>query len=124
MGLKLVWIILDLEKGIKKYSEMHFLKPSALEKDKVEIFLQQVKKYLYYNCTICHRRLYRCSVKIFKDEKNQIFTSLLYHSVKSPNKKSTYIKYVIKHYIKQSEIKWIYSLHQMSEKILRNQKTS
>ena len=55
--------------------------------DKVENFLQQVKRGPYYICTICHRKLCQRSVRLFKHEKYHILATELYHPVKSFDKK-------------------------------------
>ena len=50
--------------------------------DNVENFLQQVKQSPFCICTICHRSLYQCNVRIFNNEKYIIHIAELHHPVK------------------------------------------
>ena len=51
--------------------------------NKVEKFCQQIRKGLYFICTVCHRCLYRRSIKLFEHEKYHILTAELFCSVRS-----------------------------------------
>ena len=51
--------------------------------DKVDNFLEQVKKGLYYICTIHHRRLYRHIVTLFKQKKYHILIAELFDPLKT-----------------------------------------
>ena len=85
----------------KEYQKKKYKKYQENKKncDKVMYFLQ-VKQGPYYICTVCHRSLYQCSVRLFKQEKYHILTEELYHPVKSFDTKLYICETCHKHLIK------------------------
>ena len=59
------------------------IKKNKKRLNKVEKFCQQIRKGLYFICTVCHRCLYRRSIKLFEHEKYHILTAELFCSVRS-----------------------------------------
>ena len=73
----------------KKHKKVRHQKSQEQKKssDKVDNFLQQVKRDPYYICTICHQSLYQRSARFLNMKKYQILISELYHPVKSFDEK-------------------------------------
>ena len=51
--------------------------------NKVETFCQQIRQGPYFICTVCHRCLYKRSVRLFEHEKYHSLTAELYCPVRS-----------------------------------------
>ena len=51
-------------------------------------FCQQIRQGPYFICTVCHRCLYKRSIRFFENEKYRILTAELYCPVRSFNEKT------------------------------------
>ena len=52
--------------------------------NKVEKFCQQIRQVPYFVCTLCHRCLYKRSVRLFEHEKYNILTAELSYMSQTP----------------------------------------
>ena len=55
--------------------------------NKVKFFCQQIRQDPYATCTMCHRCLYKRSVRLFEHEKYNILITEIYRSVRSFDEK-------------------------------------
>ena len=55
--------------------------------NKVEKICQQIRQGPYFICTVCHRCLYKRSVRLFEHEKYNILTAELHRPVRSFDEK-------------------------------------
>ena len=78
--------ILNQKENTRKTNMRKILKQKKSQKDalegkeclnKVETFCQQIRQYPYFICIVCHRCLYKHSVRLFKHEKYNILTAEL-----------------------------------------------
>ena len=58
--------------------------------NKIEKFCQRIRQGHHFICTVCHRCLYKCSVRLFEYEKYHILTAELFCPFRSFDEK-TYI---------------------------------